>query len=73
MPKTKSTQPPKPSGQTAKHGGSTLPAADVNRLSVQTVRMDAETLKALQYASIERRTSQQKIILAAVRKELGLE
>ena len=41
--------------------------------SVQTVRMDLETLRALKIASAERGVRQQAIMLTAIRRELGLE
>ncbi len=44
---------------------------ELMRGHTQTVRMDAETLKALKYASIERGISQNDIMLAALRKDLG--
>jgi len=42
------------------------------RGSVQTVRMDRETLRTLKYASIDRGVSQQEIMLSAIRRDLGL-
>jgi hypothetical protein len=51
----------------------TKPAVPLPQLrgSVQTVRMDAETLKALKYASIERNVSQNDLMLQAIRRDLG--
>ncbi len=43
------------------------------RQPVQTIRMDPETLKKLQYAAIDRGTTQQAIMLSALRRELGME
>jgi len=43
------------------------------RGSVQTVRMDRSTLKALKDASFDRGISQQDIMLSAIRRDLGLE
>lgn len=42
------------------------------RGSVQTVRMDRKTLKALKDASFDRGISQNELMLMAIRKDLGL-
>lgn len=44
-----------------------------SRGSVQTVRMDRRTLKALKDAAFDRGISQQEIMLTAIRKDLGVE
>ena len=43
------------------------------RGSVQTVRMDRGTLKALKGEAFERGISQNDLMLGAIRRELGLE
>lgn len=48
-------------------------ATSPSRGSVQTVRMDRRTLKALKDAAFDRGISQQEIILNALRKDLGLD
>lgn len=49
------------------------PADKPNRGNIQTVRMGPDTLRALKLASIDRGISQQDIMLAAIRRDLGLE
>jgi hypothetical protein len=49
------------------------PATEPRRGTVQTVRMDRETLKVLKDASWNRGISQQDIMLSAIRRDLGLE
>jgi hypothetical protein len=52
------------------------PTEDVTapkRGSVQTLRMDRETLKKLKDASFDRGISQQDIMLSALRRDLGME
>ena len=60
-------EPPKPKAKSKADADTKM------RGSVQTVRMDAETVKALKYASFERGISQNDIILTALRRDLGLE
>lgn len=65
QPVTKETAPIEV--ESARRGKSTVKAGHV-----QTVRMDRETWKALQLAGIDRDLSQNAIMLAAIRRDLGL-
>jgi hypothetical protein len=50
-----------------------VPTDAPRRGSVQTVRMDRDTLKALKDACWERGVSQNDAMLGAIRRDLGLE
>lgn len=57
----------------AKKPSGSVEAEAPRRGSVQTVRMDRETLKALKDEAFERGVSQNDLMLGAIRRELGLE
>ena len=48
-------------------------AVPATRGTVQTVRMDRDTFKALRDACFDRGISQQELMLAAIRRDIGLE
>lgn len=67
------TQSGKPSHRAT--AGENLPSEPSERIrgKVQTVRMDEALVRALKQAAIDRNTSQQDIIIRAIRRDLGLD